>query len=193
MINYIEGKLVHKDEGVAVVDCCGIGYEINVSANTLSALPFMGEMCKILTYMQVREDGITLFGFANKEERDMFFLLMGINGIGAKMAISILSGISLHELALAIANQDIKMLCTIKGLGKKTAERVLLELKDKVYAPIVSNVEENLDFDAINDATEALISLGVGKNEAYRLAKDSAAQGMTVEEIITKALRGMNN
>lgn len=192
MINYIEGKLVLKDEGYVVVECNGMGYEIYVSNSTINALPYLNERCKILTYLQVKEDGMALFGFATKEEKDMFLKLISINGIGPKMAVGVLSGISLQDLISAIANQDIKLLCTIKGLGRKTAERVLLELKDQVFSAITP-LESSFDQNVIDDATEALMALGVGKNEAYRLAKDNAGQGMSVEEIITKALRGMGN
>lgn len=192
MINYIEGKLVLKDEGYVVVECNGMGYEIYVSNSTINALPYLNERCKILTYLQVKEDGMALFGFATKEEKDMFLKLISINGIGPKMAVGVLSGMSLQDLISAIANQDIKLLCTIKGLGRKTAERVLLELKDQVFSAITP-LESSFDQNVIDDATEALMALGVGKNEAYRLAKDNAGQGMSVEEIITKALRGMGN
>ena len=192
MINYIEGKLALKDEGYVVVECNGIGYEIYASNTTINSLPYLNERCKILTYLQVKEDGMALFGFATKEEKDMFLKLISINGIGPKMAVGILSGINLPDLITAISNQDIKLLCTIKGLGRKTAERVLLELKDQVFSAITP-LEASFDQNVIDDATEALMALGVGKNEAYRLAKDNAGQGLTVEEIITKALRGMGN
>lgn len=192
MINYIEGRLVEKNETMIVVDCGGLGYEINVSTNTINTLPYLNEVCKILTYMQIKEDGIALFGFANREEKEMFMKLISISGIGPKVAIGILSGLSLSDLIIAISKQDVKMLCTIKGLGKKTAERVLLELKDQVFS---TNAEPTTEINqtAIDEATDALISLGVGKNEAYRLARDNAAEGLSVEEIITKALRGMGN
>ena len=124
--------------------------------------------------------------------KEMFMKLISISGIGPKVAIGILSGLSLSDLIIAISKQDVKMLCTIKGLGKKTAERVLLELKDQVFS---TNAEPTTEINqtAIDEATDALISLGVGKNEAYRLARDNAAEGLSVEEIITKALRGMGN
>ena len=192
MINYIEGKLTLKDEGLIVVECNGIGYEIFASETTINSLPFINERCKILTYLQVKEDGMALFGFATREEKDMFLKLISINGIGPKMAVGVLSGIKLPELITAIYNQDIKLLCTIKGLGKKTAERVLLELKDQVFSA-VTPIEASFDQSVVEDATEALIALGVGKNEAYRLAKENAGEGVTVEEIITKALRGMGS
>ena len=132
MINFIQGKVVQKEENLLVVENNGIGYEILVSSHTSNSISFLNEEVKVLTYMQVREDGISLFGFVSKEEKDMFLKLIEVSGIGPKMAIGILSGISLGDLSVAIFRQDVKMLCTIKGLGKKTAERLLVELKDRV-------------------------------------------------------------
>ena len=123
----------------------------------------------------------------------MFLKLISVSGIGPKMAMGILSNISIVDLTNAIFRQDIKMLCTVKGLGKKTAERLLVELKDKTL-PTTSMVEsEDVNMNYIDEATDALVSLGVGKNEAYRLARENAQQCSSVEEIITKVLRGMGN
>ena len=193
MLNYIEGKLIEKEEGYIVVDCNGIGYEILVSDYTQNSLSANGSVVKILTYLQVREDGVALYGFASKEEKNMFMKLISVNGIGPKMAVGILSGITLNDLISAIVNQDVKMLCTIKGLGKKTAERLLVELKDQAMPVQMEISQQNVNMNFIEQASEALISLGVGRNEAYRLAKENAVEGATVEEIITKALRGMGN
>ncbi len=193
MFNYIEGKIVEKQDGYIVLDCNNIGYEIQVSEHTLNSIEYLNEMVKILTYMQVREDGITLYGFISREEKNMFLKLISVSGIGPKMAIGILSGITVNDLVSAILRQDVKMLCTIKGLGKKTAERLLVELKDQSMPSLAQSVEENINEDYISQATDALISLGVGKNEAYRLAKENASNSTSVEEIITKVLRGMGS
>lgn len=193
MYNFICGKLAEKGEGYIVIDCNGVGYEIQVSEHTLNSLNYTDNNLKILTYLQVREDGMALFGFISKEEKNMFLKLISVNGIGPKMAIGILSSISLNELINAIVRQDIKMLCTVKGLGKKTAERLLVELKDQSMPTEIQIEEENINSNSVDEATEALISLGVGRNEAYRLAKEHAKDGATVEEIITKVLRGMGN
>ncbi len=193
MFNYIEGKIVEKQDGYIVLDCNNIGYEIQVSEHTLNSIEYLNEMVKILTYMQVREDGITLYGFISREEKNMFLKLISVSGIGPKMAIGILSGITVNDLVSAILRQDVKMLCTIKGLGKKTAERLLVELKDLSMPSLAQSVEENVNEDYISQATDALISLGVGKNEAYRLAKENASNSTSVEEIITKVLRGMGS
>ena len=150
-------------------------------------------MARLFTYMNVREDGITLYGFATKEEKDMFLKLISVSGIGPKMAMGILSNISIVDLTNAIFRQDIKMLCTVKGLGKKTAERLLVELKDKTLPTTVASSDDNVNMSYVDEATDALVSLGVGKNEAYRLARENAKECASVEEIITKVLRGMGN
>ena len=193
MINYIIGKVTEKEENMIVVESNGIGYEIQVSSYTANSIEFDNEYAKILTYMQVKEDGICLYGFISKEEKNMFLKLISVSGIGPKMAIGILSGVTIPELINAILSQDVKMLCTIKGLGKKTAERLLVELKDQTMPNVNVVSNDNLNYNAIDQVTDALVSLGVGKNEAYRLAKDNAENGLSVEEIITKCLRGMGN
>ena len=194
MISFLIGIIDEKQENMLVLNVTGVGYEINVSANTLSSLPMEGETVKILTYMAVREDGAYLFGFSSKEERELFFKLISVSGIGPKMAISILSGLSLSDLVMAIINQDHKLLSKIKGLGKKTAERICLELKDKLS--ITGENIENASFggdyneDAVQMATDTLISLGINKNDAYMLARANATAESTAEEIISKSLRG---
>lgn len=193
MINYIIGKVVEKDENMLVVQANNIGYEIQVSSHTIDTLSLDSENVKILTYMQVKEDGISLFGFVSREEKAMFLKLIDVSGIGPKLAITILSNITISELVSAIINQDVKMLCTVKGLGKKTAERLLVELKDQTMPNLDVIAKDSINFNAIDQATDALVSLGVGKNEAYRLAKEYASEGATVEEIITNCLRGMGN
>ena len=192
MFNYIEGKVVDIQDGYVVVENNGIGWEIYVSSHTQNNIAYQNEMVKMLTYMQVKEDGIVLYGFLTKEEKNMFLKLIQVNGIGPKMAIGILSSISVTDLITAILQQDVKMLCTVKGLGKKTAERLLVELKDQAFPSTAEIVENNANSSYIEQATEALVSLGVGKNEAYRLAKENAANCTSVEEIITNVLRGMN-
>lgn len=193
MINFIEGKVVDKQEDYVVIENNQIGYEIYVSSFTQNTLIYQNEMARLFTYMNVREDGITLYGFATKEEKDMFLKLISVSGIGPKMAMGILSNISIVDLTNAIFRQDIKMLCTVKGLGKKTAERLLVELKDKTLPTTVVSSDDNVNMSYVDEATDALVSLGVGKNEAYRLARENAKECASVEEIITKVLRGMGN
>ena len=132
MINFIYGEIASKNENSVVLDHNGIGFEIFVSTSTLSLIGQIGEMARVFTYMNVKEDELSLYGFLSIEEKNMFLKIINVSGIGPKMALQILSGLSLSDLAVAIKNEDIKLLSTIKGLGKKTAERLALELKDKI-------------------------------------------------------------
>lgn len=194
MISFLVGVIEEKRENLVVIDVNGVGFEVNVSNNTLVSLPFEGESAKVYTYLAVREDGISLFGFSSVEERNLFNKLITVSGVGPKLAITILSGLSLSDLTVAIAKEDTKLLSKIKGLGKKTAERLCLELKDKLDVLTFGNEEAsfdtNYDEDAVQMATDTLISLGISKNEAYMLARANAANNATAEEIISKSLRG---
>lgn len=194
MIAFLVGTIEEKMENLLVVDVNGVGYELCISNNTLCALPMEGETAKILTYLQVKEDGIALYGFATAEEKAMFLKLITVSGVGPKMAITILSGIKLSDLVVAIINEDANLLSKIKGLGKKTAERICLELKDKLSTTSISlgeasTLAETYNESALNDAVETLIALGVNKNEAYRLARSKATAETTAEEIILKVLK----
>ena len=194
MIAFLVGTIEEKTENLLVVDVNGVGYELCISNNTLCALPMEGETAKILTYLQVKEDGIALYGFATAEEKAMFMKLITVSGVGPKMAITILSGIKLSDLVVAIINEDANLLSKIKGLGKKTAERICLELKDKLSTTSISlgaasTLAETYNESALNDAVETLITLGVNKNEAYRLARSKATAETTAEEIILKVLK----
>ena len=196
MIAFLVGTIEEKREGTLVLDVNGVGYELLISNNTLVTLPMEGETVKVSTYMQVSENvGVCLYGFATEEEKAMFMRLITVSGVGPKSALTVLSGMKLSELMIAIASEDVTVLSKIKGLGKKSAERICLELKDKVHTlPIdveenfVSNV--NVDEGVLNDAVQTLISLGVNKNEAYRLARSKMSEeGVTAEEIILKVLK----
>lgn len=193
MISFLMGIIEEKNENSAIINVNGVGFNINISSNTFSSLPLVGESTKIFTYMSVREDDISLYGFSSIEERDLFNKLITVTGIGPKMALGILSGLSLSDLIIAIIKEDSKLLSKIKGLGKKTAERLCLELKDKL-SPIsnqeTSNFEIDYNEDAVQMATDTLISLGISKNEAYMLARANATKDSTAEEIISKSLRG---
>lgn len=197
MYNYIIGEVAAKSEGTVVIDNNGIGYEIGVSMNTLDLLPCQGQIAKVYTFLNVREDAMKLYGFATLDEKDMFLKLTEVSGIGPKVALSILSGIRLSDLAIAIKQEDTKLLSTIKGIGKKTSERIIVELKDKVsligYG--IEKVDENecINTSAIDEATEVLISLGVNKNEAYRLAKQNALSEDKAEDIVRKTFQNLNS
>lgn len=194
MISFIIGTLEEKSENGVVINCNGMGYEIQTSTATLSTLPLAGEECKIYTYLQVKEDGISLFGFTTVDERGLFYKLISVSGVGPKMAITILSGMNISDLIVSILKEDTTALSRIKGLGKKTAERICLELKDKltpVGGVLIEDKILELDENVLDDACEALISLGLSKNEALRLARQNANENSTAEEIIASVLRNM--
>ena len=195
MIGFLVGTIEEKFENYLLLDVNGVGYELLISNNTLVALPNINETTKVLTYLQVKEDGVALYGFATPEEKQIFMQIITVSGVGPKMAISILSGMKISDLILAIKREDVTLLSKIKGLGRKTAERICLELKDKVNAVGIEadlfnyNEVVNINESALNDAVETLISLGVNKNEAYKLARANASNDATAEEIILKVLK----
>ncbi len=197
MIAFLVGTIEEKYENMLVMDVNGVGYELLISNNTLVALPNVNETTKVLTYLHVKEDGVALYGFATPEEKSIFMKLITVSGVGPKMAITILSGMKISDLIVAISREDVSLLSKIKGLGKKTAERICLELKDKINATgfetDLFNYKENLgnfiNENALKDAVDTLIALGVNKNEAYGLARANAGDGATAEEIILKVLR----
>lgn len=193
MISFLVGIIEEKSDSTLTLDVNGVGYELGISRSTYLSLPAEGERAKVLTFMSVREDGVSLFGFATKEEKELFLKLTSVSGIGPRVAIGILSGMPISELIKSILQGDLRSLSAIKGLGKKTAERLCLELKDKLSpVGVLSENEKTFDYDedAVALATDTLISLGVNKNEAYNLAKSSAGPNATAEEIISKSLRG---
>ena len=200
MINFIEGKLVTKVEGFVVLENNGIGYEINVSNTTLVQLPNLNETARINTVMLVKDDGISLFGFATLEEKDLFSKLTTVSGVGAKSALAILSSQPYSSLIACIVNGDSSTLSKAKGIGKKTAERIVLELKDKVNAldaldAQINNVDESslLARQDVIDAIELLVSLGIPSGQASNLAKRFAKECKNAEELVSKALQNLNS
>ncbi len=194
MYSYISGKVVDKGLSSIVIDNGGIGYELGVSGNTLYDVE-LGNIAKIYTYLYVREDEMTLYGFSRQEEKRLFLKLIDISGIGPKMAMQILSGYDLRTLTVAIASGDIKTLTKIKGLGKKTAELIVLSLRDKAADDVTDFVAENsVGADAdIASAVFALESLGISKTEAVRAASEAVKSVKGVENIIAYCLKNLNN
>ncbi len=192
MYSYIKGKVVDKGLGNLVVDNGGIGYDIGVSGNTLYDVG-MGDEVKIYTYLYVKEDEMSLYGFSRAEEKALFLKLIAISGIGPKMAMQILSGYDLKTLTLAIASGDIKTLTKIKGLGKKTAELIVLNLKEQAADDAIgleSGSEATADGD-VAAAVFALESLGISKTDAVRAASEAAKHVVGVENIIAYCLKNM--
>lgn len=193
MISYVKGTVAYIGNDCIVVDNNGIGYNIQVSLSTASAVVMEKEV-KIYTYMNVKENELSLFGFLTKEELNMFNLLIGVNGVGPKSAVAMLGTLSPSQLALAIATEDIKALSVGQGIGKKIAQRIALELKDKVGADtITTGVEIVQKVDVTTgeraEALSALMALGFTKNEAENAIKAVFVNGMATEEIISKALK----
>jgi len=196
MIGYIKGFLHPLVDGTVIIEnASGIGFKIFVpTGSALYKMP-EGTEVKVFTSMQVKEDDISLYGFMEKEELDLFELLITVNGIGAKGAMSIMSSLSVSELRFAIASGDAKTICKANGVGKKTAERLILELKDKMgaFAELDGGAPVFIDDEAIGDdraeAVSALIALGYTKNEAAAAVGKIKGEGLTVEDYIKQALK----
>jgi Holliday junction DNA helicase RuvA len=191
MIAFVKGTLIEKTELEVVVEANGIGYSLLVSTNTLSTLPAINSAVQIFTYTHVREDEISLFGFSSPDEKAMFMKLISVNGIGPKSALVILSGMSLQDLMNAIATENLSLLQKIKGLGKKTSERLVLELKDKISTVELVQISEKLNQSALTEAVEVLVSLGISKNQALLSGREFANENATTEEIIQNVLQNM--
>ena len=190
MIGRIQGKLLEKNPPQILVDVHGIGYEIDVPMSTFYNLPDIGAEVTLLTHFVVREDAQLLYGFLSASERNAFRLLIKISGIGARTALSILSGMSVEALAQAISTQDSAMLTRVPGIGKKTAERLVLELKGKIGADLSGVALGNTPNDARSDVVSALIALGYSEREALAAAK-RLSEDISVSDGIREALKSM--
>ena len=206
MIAFIEGDLIECQLNLAIIQVGGIGYEVHIPLTTSEKLPALGQEIKLFTQAVYREDAQTLYGFADRESRDFFRMIVDkVSGIGPKIALNLLSSLSLPTLKTSIASGDVGMLSKAQGLGKKTAERIIVELKDKVLPkgsvaaplPISSTGAPTDDVESVNDlgpyqdALSALLTLGykaTDADQAIRKAADALGQGSTTEELIRKAL-----
>ncbi len=199
MIGYLKGKVKDLSPSGALLEVNGVGYEVICSGAAFSRLSGVrkGEDGEVYTYMQVKEDGISLFGFSDLREKELFLKLISVQGVGAKMAISVLSSMRPEELSDAIATADSKRLSAVKGLGKKTAERIILELHGKISADEILGDSVNASpvhtvSGDDDDAVSALMGLGFTKQESARAVERARANGAkTVEDILSLALRGM--
>lgn len=195
MIYSLTGVVAHTEIGLAVIECAGVGYGVRTSLSTLSALPPIGEKAKIYTYMNVREDAVELFGFADKEELNCFKMLVSVSGVGPKAAISILSDLTPQKFALCVATGDAKTLTKCQGIGLKTASRIVLELKDKIAkqqltssSDIYKDIPQLQNNNALSEAINALVVLGYSQSEAT-VALSTGAPEDTVEELIKLGLK----
>jgi holliday junction DNA helicase RuvA len=189
VIGRIAGRLIAKHPPQVVVDVHGVGYELDVPMSTLYQLPATGADVVLLTHLLVREDAHQLFGFATESERSVFRQLLRISGVGARTALSVLSGMSVADLRDAVARQDSGRLTKVPGIGKKTAERLLLELKDKLDVAVIA-VRAQAD-GAGSDVVHALLALGYSDKEA-RNAVAKLESGLSVTEGIRQALKALS-
>lgn len=196
MYAYFKGKIAAKEPDLAVIDVNGVGYNIRISAGTASLLPPVGGEAKLYTHTAVREDAISLYGFLTKDDLDMFRLLIGVNGIGPKGGQSILSVMSPDDLRFAIVSGDAKRIAKAPGIGAKTAQRIILDMRDKVSLEDTLHAdagEARIDFsvpDSVREAVEALTALGYGATEASRAVKEvKDAEQMAVEDILKASLK----
>ena len=203
MIAYLRGKVLETTAETAILDVGGVGYELYCTRGAFRKLT-VGAVAELYTYLQVKEDGMTLFGFGEPKEKELFLKLIGVSGVGPKMGISILASLSADDFAMAIATADVKRLSTGKGLGKKTAEKIVLELHGKISAAEVlgASGDDLTPAPAAaaptklsaqdEEAIAALMGLGFTRNESVQAVKKAHDLGATtVEEIIMKSLQGV--
>ncbi len=199
VISYVKGFLAEKFEDSVVVETGGIGYRIFVPASVLETLPKTGETVKIYTYFSVREDAMSLYGFLSRQDLDMFRQLIGVNGVGPKSALGILSALSPDTLRLAVISGDAKAISKAPGVGSKTAQRIILDLKDKVKAedildgvtePVSGHTEVSGIGEIGKEAIEALTALGYSVSEASGVVKKvKITENMTAEDVLKAALK----
>jgi len=200
MYAFIEGEVCEKLNGSLTLLAGGVGYLLNCSNNTLQAAPALGEKMRCHTFLSVREDAMELFGFATREEKELFLQLTSVSGIGPKTALGLLGSMPLRDLNLAILLGDVNALSRAPGIGKKTAQRIALELKDKISQADVSASATNMpaaasavftNADSASEAVEALIALGYSSTEARNAISQIRDQADTPEDLIRLALRTM--
>lgn len=190
MYAFVSGILDSAVNGVAVVDCNGIGYEINVSSATMNKLPAPGKNIKLYTYLHVREDAMELFGFLTSEEKELYEILISVSGVGPKVGLAILSTLEPNSFIHAVISGDAKAVAKAPGVGPKLAQRIILELKDKFkgYGVADAGIEVEMQSDGANEAIEALNALGYTISEATRAV--AGLEG-TVEQIVGQALKNL--
>lgn len=201
MISYVKGELAAIEEQKAIIDVGGIGYGVFMPHQALAMLPSVGNEVKLYTYLNVREDAMRLFGFLTKDDLEIFRLVIGVSGIGPKGGLNILSCMSPDELRFAIMSGDAKMISSAPGIGKKTAEKLIVELRDKVdiekMLDHAAHPEETIQTDMAktsanemqSEAVQALVALGYGSAESLRAVKKTSVQCQTVEDILKEALQ----
>ena len=191
MINHLHGRLVEKNPAYVIIECAGVGYFVNISLTTYASIPDKEE-CRIYTHLQINEDTHTLFGFAEEEERKLFRSLISVSGVGASTARMILSSMNPAEILSCIVNGDVARLRSVKGIGEKTAQRMILELKDKLKkdGPVKSVISH---LKVKDEAMSALLTLGFNRQAVDRTVDNLLREkpAITVEDLIRQALKTM--
>lgn len=196
MIGRLKGTLAQKQPPGLLVDVNGVGYELEAPLSTFYELPAVGEPVTLYTHLVVRDDAHLLFGFARESERRLFRALLKVSGVGARMALAILSGMSADDFARCIESDDVTALTKLPGIGRKTAQRLVVEMRDRLDAGTLpaagggGSVEGAAD-DPVADASSALVALGYRPAEAARMIRDVSTQGLTTEDIIRRALQAV--
>jgi len=197
MIAFVNGTVDYIDETYVVIDCNNIGYKIFMSESAIERLGDIGSITKVHTYVKVREDDVSIFGFNTNEELRMFELLLSVSGVGAKVALTILASLEVAEFALAVISDDVSKIVTVPGIGKKSAQRIILELKDKLKAQQLAESEEQEESkesikeknnEAVEEAISALQILGYNKKQIEKAFEKLANKDVSVEELIKKGL-----
>ena len=199
MISYVRGELVAMEKSKIIVDVNGVGYGIFMPEASMGMLPQIGNEVKIHTYLNVREDAMQLFGFLTRDDLEIFKLLLGVSGIGPKGGLSILSKLTADDLRFAVLSGDAKAISAAPGIGKKTAEKVIIELKDKLdleemlqgpseQGTMVSSVDTGAN-SVQSEAVQALVALGYGSTESLKAVKRVNLENATVEEVLKQALK----
>lgn len=196
MIAYLKGILNYKDPAFCIIDVGGVGYEVKISLQTFSSLPNPNEVCKLFTYLQIREDAHVLYGFSEIDEKNLYLDLISVSGVGAATALIMLSSMSSAEIRQAIVNEDVKTIQTVKGIGGKTAQRVIIDLKDKIRKENLLSPQPSLlmaaDSKLKTEALAALVMLGIPKPAAEKSIDTilkREGDTITVEQLIKLALR----
>lgn len=198
MYQYLTGRLVEKTPASVVLEVNGVGYHLPISVTTFSSLPEPGEAVRLLTHFVVREDAHSLYGFATEEERQMFRMLLSVTGIGPKVAITVLSGTALAELKQAIVDGSLAVLTAISGIGRKTAERMIVELREKLVVeerrvPSAAGSRAAVRQEVVEDSVRALVELGYRKQSARQAIEKALEQSdghpLTVPELVRASLK----
>jgi Holliday junction DNA helicase RuvA len=197
LIAYLEGRLIEKNPTHLILDVSGVGYSVNIPVSSYSQLGEIGEIVKILTYQHVREDELKLYGFSTKSEKELFELLISVNGVGPRVALGILSSISVEDFQRSVLEEDLDVLTHISGVGKKIAQRLIVELKEKLTKVDLrlekgAEIKERIGVSVEDEAILALVSLGYSKFDAKKAVEkvsSESKESLPIEELIKRALK----